>query len=149
MRVVVQRVSRAWVEVDGQQVASIGVGFLVLVGIGADDTEEDARWLARKVSHLRVFEDEEGKMNRSVADQKGAILAVPNFTLLADCRKGNRPSFTAAADPEKAAPLFDLFCSLVQSYGLPVQTGVFRAKMAVGLVNDGPVTLLLDSKREF
>jgi len=149
MRAVVQRVNEAAVEVDGQRVAAIGRGFLVLAGVQEGDTEADADYLAAKVADLRVFEDAEGKMNLSLADVNGEVLAVSQFTLLADCRKGRRPSFVAAARPEQAQQLFDRFVSQLRERGVPVQTGRFREHMHVSLVNDGPVTLLLDSRKCF
>ncbi len=149
MRAVVQRVAEAWVEVNEQVVAQIGQGLLVLLGVSNEDTEEDARYLANKVAHLRIFEDEEGKLNRSVLEVKGSALVVSNFTLYGDCRKGRRPSFTDAAPPEKAEALYLRFCDYLQAEGVPVQQGIFQAHMHVGLVNDGPVTLLLDSKKVF
>ncbi|MFA0766276.1 MAG: hypothetical protein BDTLLHRC_001229 [Candidatus Fervidibacter sp.] len=149
MRTVVQRVAEAWVVVNGQEVARIGKGFLVLLGVGREDSEEDAEYLAAKVAHLRVFEDEEGKLNRSLLEVNGAALVVSNFTLYGDCRKGRRPSFTDAAPPEQAERLYRHFCEALSRQGVAVQTGVFQAHMQVGLVNDGPVTLLLDSKRQF
>ncbi len=149
MRAVVQRVSRAEVRVDGQAVGRIERGLVVLLGVAAGDGEEAARSLADKVSALRIFEDEAGKMNRSVADVGGGVLVVSQFTLLGDARKGNRPGFSAAAPPEVASALYDRFCAAVRERGLPVATGVFRAHMEVELVNDGPVTILLDSARLF
>ncbi|MDT7898303.1 MAG: hypothetical protein OXFUSZZB_002361 [Candidatus Fervidibacter sp.] len=149
MRTVVQRVAEAWVVVNGQEVARIGKGFLVLLGVGREDSEEDAEYLAAKVAHLRVFEDEEGKLNRSLLEVNGAALVVSNFTLYGDCRKGRRPSFTDAAPPEQAERLYRHFCEALSRQGVTVQRGVFQAHMQVGLVNDGPVTLLLDSKRQF
>ncbi len=149
MRAVVQRVAEAWVEVNEQVVARIGQGLLVLLGVSNEDTEEDARYLANKVAHLRVFEDDEGKLNRSILEVKGSVLVVSNFTLYGDCRKGRRPSFTDAAPPEKAEALYLRFCHYLQAENIPVQQGIFQAHMRVGLVNDGPVTLLLDSKKVF
>jgi D-tyrosyl-tRNA(Tyr) deacylase len=149
MRAVVQRVSRAEVRVDGRPTGRIGGGLLVLVGVAAGDGEEDARGLADKVAALRIFEDADGKMNRSVSDEAGGVLVVSQFTLLGDVRKGNRPSFTGAAPPEAAEALYRRFCELLRERGLPVETGVFRAHMEVELVNDGPVTILLDSGRLF
>ena len=149
MRAVVQRVAEAWVEVDGRVVARIGRGLVVLVGVGTGDEDADARFLATKIAHLRVFEDEEGKLNRSVLEIGGSALVVSNFTLYGDCRKGRRPSFTDAAPPDLAEPLYQRFCAYLAAEGVPVQTGIFQAHMHVGLVNDGPVTLLLDSKKAF
>jgi D-tyrosyl-tRNA(Tyr) deacylase len=147
MRAVLQRVSRASVEVDGRVVGRIERGWLVLLGVGKGDLESDADWLAEKVAGLRAFEDDQGKMNRSVDEVGGAILIVSQFTLLGDCRKGRRPGFDAAADPTDAERLYDYFCERITSLGLPTSTGIFRATMNVELVNDGPVTLLLDSKK--
>lgn len=149
MRAVVQRVSRAEVRVGGRTAGRISRGFAVLLGVAKDDREEDARLLADKVAALRVFEDAEGKMNLALAEVGGAVLVVSQFTLLGDSRKGNRPSFVDAAGPEAANALYERFCALVREKGLPVETGVFRATMEVELVNDGPVTILLDSRRLF
>lgn len=147
MRTVVQRVSAAAVAVDGRTVGEIGPGLLVLLGIGHGDTEADARWLAEKIAALRVFEDAEGRMNRSVVDAAGGVLVVSQFTLLASTRKGTRPSFNDAAKPEVAVPLYEAFVRFATAaLGRPVATGVFGAMMAVQLVNDGPVTLVIDSK---
>jgi D-tyrosyl-tRNA(Tyr) deacylase len=147
MRAVLQRVSRASVEVNGRVVGRIDRGWLVLLGVGKGDSESDADWLADKVAGLRAFEDDQGKMNRSVGEVGGGVLVVSQFTLLGDCRKGRRPSFDSAADPIDAERLYDAFCRRIASFGLPTSTGVFRATMGVELVNDGPVTLLLDSKK--
>ncbi len=149
MRAVVQRVSRAEVRVEGRTTGRIGRGLAVLLGVARDDEEEDARLLADKVAALRVFEDGAGKMNLAVAEVGGGVLVVSQFTLLGDARKGNRPSFTEAAPPEAANALYERFCGLVREKGLPVATGVFRATMEVELVNEGPVTILLDSRRLF
>jgi len=149
MRAVLQRVSSAHVEVDGRSVGAIGRGLLVLLGVAAGDTEADVTSLADKITGLRIFEDDDGKMNLSVADVGGEILAVSQFTLLADCRKGRRPGFSAAAPPERARELYDCFVRLLRQRGFKTPTGVFQADMAVHLVNDGPVTLLLDSRKEF
>lgn len=146
MKAVVQRVSSASVKVDGEVVGAIERGFLVLLGVAEDDTRADAEYLARKVVGLRVFEDEAGKMNLSLEDVGGGVLAVSQFTLLGDCRKGRRPSFVAAARPELAEALYSEFVDLVRHEGLLVQTGRFRKQMEVKLVNDGPVTLLIDSR---
>ncbi|MDN5696457.1 MAG: D-aminoacyl-tRNA deacylase [Rubrobacter sp.] len=144
MNVVLQRVSRASVTVKEQRISHIGSGLLLLVGVAKGDDEDAADWLARKVAGLRVFADEEGKMNLSVADVRGSALAVSQFTLLGDARKGNRPSFAEAAPPEEAEPLFDHFCERLRAHGVPdVRMGSFGAMMDVELVNDGPVTLLL------
>ncbi len=149
MRAVVQRVKRASVSVDGQVVSSIGKGLLVLVGVAEGDAEADAASLADKVANLRIFPDDEGKMNRSVKDSAGAVLAVSQFTLLGDARKGRRPSFIDACAPERANQLFEHFCAKVREQGLECGTGRFQAMMDVELVNDGPVTILLDSTRLF
>jgi D-tyrosyl-tRNA(Tyr) deacylase len=145
MRSVVQRVSQASVAVDGQEVGAIGRGFLVLLGVTHDDGEAEAAALARKIAGLRIFEDAAGKFNLALSDVGGAVLVVSQFTLYGDARKGRRPSFTAAARPEQAEPLCDRFVELLRGENLPVQTGVFGAIMAVHLVNDGPVTLWLDT----
>jgi D-tyrosyl-tRNA(Tyr) deacylase len=146
LRVVLQRVSRACVRVEDKITGEIGLGFLVLAGIAGDDTEEDYRFIADKIVNLRVFEDDEGKMNRSLLDVGGALLVVSQFTLFADCRKGRRPSFIAAAPPQKASVDFDVFVGILGQYNLKVETGVFGAMMDVELVNDGPVTIMLDSR---
>ncbi len=146
MRVVLQRVTRATVEVEGERVGEIGKGLLVLAGIGNDDTEEDLHLIANKIVNLRIFEDEEHKFNKSLLDVGGELLVVSQFTLYADCRKGRRPSFTEAAPPEKASALLDKFVEILRTYNVNVQTGVFQAKMAVSLINYGPVTINLDSK---
>lgn len=145
MRAVVQRVREASVTVDGAVVAEIGTGFLVLLGIAPSDGEEEAAYLARKIAGLRVFEDEAGKMNLGLDEVGGSVLAVSQFTLYGDCRKGRRPSFTDAAPPARAEPLYERFCTLLEQEGVPVARGVFQAYMAVALVNDGPVTLWLDT----
>jgi len=145
MRAVVQRVSRASVMVEGAVVGEIGAGLLVLLGITHGDGEAEAALLAKKIAGLRVFEDNGGKMNLALADVGGAVLAVSQFTLYGDVRKGRRPSFTGAARPEQAEPLYRRFCQALAAEGVPVQEGVFQAHMAVSLVNDGPVTLWLDT----
>jgi D-tyrosyl-tRNA(Tyr) deacylase len=147
MRAVVQRVSEARVVVDGTVTGSIGRGLVVLLGVGQDDTEKDADYLADKVAGLRIFPDEAGKMNKSVADCGGALLIVSQFTLYGDCRKGRRPSFDHAAAPELANRLYEYFVAQVRRRSLRAETGVFQACMAVHLINDGPVTLILDSNR--
>ncbi|WP_305041829.1 D-aminoacyl-tRNA deacylase [Geoalkalibacter sp.] len=149
MRAVVQRVAEARVEVDGQVVGAIGRGLLVLLGVGEGDGAEDLAYLADKIAGLRIFEDEQGKMNLSVTEVGGAVLVVSQFTLYGDCRKGRRPSFTPAAAPETANRLYEEFVARLRIAGLEVATGVFQAHMGVHLLNDGPVTLLLDSRREF
>ena len=149
MRAVVQRVARASVGVEGRRVAEIGAGLLVLLGVARGDTEADAAQLAERIAHLRVFPDAAGQMNLSLKETGGALLVVSQFTLLGDCRRGRRPSYVEAAAPEEAVHLYDHFVSLVRQGGLPVEQGVFRAMMDVELVNRGPVTLLLDSRKEF
>jgi D-tyrosyl-tRNA(Tyr) deacylase len=149
MRAVVQRVTQAGVTVAEKKVAAIGTGLLVLLGIEQGDDEKDAAYLAEKITGLRIFEDAAGKMNLSVADIQGEVLVVSQFTLLGDCRKGRRPGFSHAAAPELAEFLCNQVVALFKGLGLKVQTGVFRADMAVDLVNDGPVTLMLDSRKSF
>jgi D-tyrosyl-tRNA(Tyr) deacylase len=146
MKIVVQRVSQASVKVSGEIVGEISQGLLLLVGIEENDEKEDAEWLAKKILDLRIFSDEEGKMNRSVKDINGEILCVSQFTLIADYKKGNRPSFIKAAKPEKAVPLFEYFKGLIKSSGLKTESGIFGADMKVSLLNDGPVTIVMDSK---
>ena len=146
MRVVVQRCSRAEVRIDGVSVGKIGQGFMLLVGITENDTTAEADLLAKKIAQLRVFEDEASKMNLAIRDVGGAILSISQFTLYADCRKGNRPSFIRAARPEQASPLYDYFNETLRTtYGLTVETGRFGADMKVDFINDGPVTILLDT----
>ncbi|WP_019639917.1 D-aminoacyl-tRNA deacylase [Paenibacillus fonticola] len=147
MRVVVQRCKEAKVTVDGAVIGSIGHGLMLLVGITHEDTEKEAAYLADKIAGLRIFEDGEGKMNRSVTDIGGAILSVSQFTLYGDCRKGKRPSFIAAARPETAEPLYERFNALLRDKGLVVETGEFGANMDVQLTNWGPVTLMLESQQ--
>ncbi|NLW49637.1 MAG: D-tyrosyl-tRNA(Tyr) deacylase [Candidatus Brocadiaceae bacterium] len=149
MRAVVQRVSEASVRVDGRAVARIGPGLAVLLGVGADDEEADAQYMAGKMAGLRVFSDAEGQMNLSVRDCGGSVLLVSQFTLYGDCRKGRRPSFTGAAEPSRAEALYELTARTLEEQGLPVRRGVFGAHMEVALVNDGPVTVLLDSGKVF
>jgi D-tyrosyl-tRNA(Tyr) deacylase len=149
MRAVVQRVSRAEVRVEGRVVGAIGRGLLVLVGIAREDTAETGKVLAEKIAHLRVFDDEQGRMNRSLLETGGAALCVSQFTLYGDCRKGRRPSYDRAASPEAAQALYESFVVSLRALGVQVETGEFRALMDVELVNDGPVTLLLDSERIF
>ena len=148
MKIVIQRVKRASVTVDGETVSSIGPGLLMLVGVAEGDDEADADRLADKVANLRIFSDDEGKMNLSVRDVDGEILAVSQFTLLADCRKGRRPSFVNACSPERANDLYLYFCRRLEEGGLAVGRGRFQTVMEVELVNDGPVTILLDSRRD-
>lgn len=145
MRACVQRVQRASVEVDGQLVGKIEAGLLVLLGVGEGDSLADAKYLAEKLVHLRVFEDPAGKMNRSLIDTLGSMLVVSQFTLFGDCRRGRRPSFIGAAPPELAEKLYEDFSQAVRQLGVRVEQGRFRASMQVELVNDGPVTLWLDS----
>jgi len=149
VRACVQRVSQCSVTVDGQVVGQIGRGLLVLLGVTHDDTQADVDYLAEKTTGLRIFEDDAGKMNRSVLDIGGQVLVVSQFTLWGDCRRGKRPSFTDAAPPELAERLYDQFVAAVGRLGVPAATGQFRAHMDVALVNDGPVTLLLDSRKGF
>lgn len=149
MRAVVQRVSEASVTVDARVVGKIGRGLLVLLGVSETDTEKDAAYLAEKVVGLRCFADDASKFNLSVAEVGGSVLAVSQFTLYGDCRKGRRPSFTEAARPEKAVPLYEAFLRLLEERGIPVERGEFGAHMDVQLINDGPVTLLLDSTKAF
>jgi D-tyrosyl-tRNA(Tyr) deacylase len=144
MRVLLQRVSQASVSVDGEVVSAIGPGFVALVGVGHGDGEEQARWLARKVAGLRVFEDEEGKFNRSIQDAGGAALVVSQFTLYADASRGRRPAFTDAAPPEIAGPLVERFAAFLREEGVPVEMGVFAARMLVEIHNDGPVAIWLE-----
>jgi D-tyrosyl-tRNA(Tyr) deacylase len=144
MRAVVQRMSRADVRVDGAVRARCGPGFLVLLGIATGDGEQEVARLAGKVARLRVFEDGAGRFDRSLLDVGGEVLVVSQFTLIADTARGNRPSFTAAAPPEVAEPLYQRFCEVLRELGVPVQTGVFGGRMQVALVNDGPVTIVLD-----
>lgn len=145
MKLVIQRVSSSSVEIDGKIEGSIKKGFLVLVGITHDDTKAIADKLIDKLIHLRVFEDEQGKMNLSLIDVKGEILSISQFTLYADCKKGRRPGFTNAAKPEIASPMYDYFNQMLRKQLIKVETGVFGADMKVSLVNDGPVTIILDS----
>jgi len=145
MRAVIQRVSEARVTVDGAVAGEIGRGYLVLLGITHTDGEEQAAWLAKKIAGLRLFEDEAGKTNLGLADVGGAVLAVSQFTLYGDARKGRRPSFVDAARPEQAQPLYEHFCAVLRGEGLTVAQGIFQAHMQVALVNDGPVTLILET----
>jgi D-tyrosyl-tRNA(Tyr) deacylase len=144
MRIVLQRVSFGRVTVEGRAVAQIGTGLVLLVGIGPGDGEEQARYLAEKIANLRVFEDEQGKMNRSLLDTSGEALVVSQFTLYADTRKGRRPSFTDAALPQVASPLVERFAQMLREQGVPTQTGEFAAHMLVEIHNDGPVTIWLE-----
>jgi D-tyrosyl-tRNA(Tyr) deacylase len=149
MRAVVQRVSRASVTVDGVVVGAIERGLLVLLGVGHDDSAADVDYLVEKIVGLRIFEDDAGKMNLALADVGGSLLVVSQFTLCGDCRKGKRPSFTDAAPPEKAVPLYEAFVAKAMAMGIPTATGKFREHMYVELVNDGPVTMLVDSMKVF
>lgn len=146
MRVVLQRVAHASVTVDGEIIGKIQRGFLLLVGVTHDDAMEDMEYLVRKIVQMRIFEDEEGKLNRSIQDIGGEILSVSQFTLYADTKKGNRPSFSKAAPGDVAVEMFEQFNGLLRDTGIPVETGLFGADMKVELLNDGPVTILLDSK---
>lgn len=149
MRAVVQRVTEAAVTVDGLKVGAIGPGLLVLLGIEENDGPEDATYIVDKVANLRIFPDENSRMNRSILESGGEILIISQFTLHGDCRRGRRPSFTAAAKPEKAVPLYESVVEQLRAQGLHVETGVFGAHMMVSLINDGPVTILLDSSKLF
>jgi D-tyrosyl-tRNA(Tyr) deacylase len=146
MRAVLQRVRRAKVTVEGETTGEIGAGWLVLLGVAPEDTRKQVEWLADKIANLRAFADDAGKMNRSVLDIGGSVLAVSQFTLYADCRKGRRPSFIGAALPAIAEPLYEAFVVALKALGVPVATGRFAADMQVELVNDGPVTIVLDSE---
>ena len=148
MRAVIQRVKESSVTVDGVRISDIGKGLLVLLGVAENDTEEDARYLAKKIAHLRIFEDGNGKMNHSLLDVAGSMMIVSQFTLLGDCRKGRRPSFCSAAHPERAEALYTFFETQVRALGVHTALGQFRAMMEVALVNDGPVTLVIESKQE-
>jgi D-tyrosyl-tRNA(Tyr) deacylase len=145
MRAVVQRVRSASVEVDGKEISRIAAGLAILLGVGEDDSEADADWLADKISNLRIFEDENQKMNLSVKEISGQALVVSQFTLYGDCRRGRRPSFESAARPEKADQLYQYFVAALSKSGVPVQTGQFQAKMLLGIENDGPVTIIIES----
>jgi D-tyrosyl-tRNA(Tyr) deacylase len=149
MRAVIQRVSRAAVRIDGEIHGEITHGMVVLLGIRGGDAVSDLQWLAEKVVNLRIFEDQQGKMNRSLADIDGEMLIISQFTLYGDCRKGRRPGFSSAAPPEIAEPLYRRFIEEVKNRQVKVATGIFQAAMEVELVNDGPVTLLLDSEKQF
>ncbi|MGA9768122.1 MAG: D-aminoacyl-tRNA deacylase [Blastocatellia bacterium] len=149
MRAVVQRVTRASVEVAGKVVGEIDAGLLVLIGVAREDGKEAADYLADKITNLRIFNDEQGKMNLSLRDRGGAMLVVSQFTLYGDTRHGRRPSYIEAAEPEKANALYEYFVERIRSQGVRVETGVFQAMMQVSLINDGPVTILLDSKKTF
>ena len=146
MKIVIQRVSESQVKVEGQIVGSIDTGLMLLVGVDEEDQKTDADWLAQKILNLRIFPDEEGKLNRSVMDIQGEILCISQFTLIADYKKGNRPSFIKAAKPDVAIPLFDYFKEVLKASGLKIESGIFGADMKVSLINDGPVTIVMDSK---
>lgn len=145
MKIVIQRVSESHVKVDGNIVGEIGKGLMLLVGVDENDTQADADWLVQKILNLRIFGDEDGKLNLSVQDIKGEILCISQFTLIADYKKGNRPSFIKAAKPDKAIPLFDYFKEEISKSGLKTESGIFGADMKVSLINDGPVTIVMDS----
>ena len=149
MRAVVQKVTHSSVTVDGEITGEIGQGLMVLLGVTHDDTETDAKYMAEKIANLRIFEDDDEKLNLSVKDIGGAVLSVSQFTLYGDCRKGRRPSFTEAARPDAANALYEQFNAYLESKGVPVQTGRFQTHMLVELTNDGPVTVLLDSRKNF
>ncbi len=149
MRAVIQRVTHAEVTVEGQQVGAVGRGLMVLLGVKASDTERDALYMADKIVKLRIFEDENGKMNRSLRDVDGGVLCVSQFTLLGDARGQNRPGFTQAEAPERANELYMRVCERIREQGVPTATGVFRADMRIEMCNDGPVTILLDSEKLF
>jgi D-tyrosyl-tRNA(Tyr) deacylase len=146
MRAVIQRVKKSSVKAGNEIVGQIGKGLLVLLGVARDDTAKDADYLANKIINLRIFEDPDGKMNRSLLETGGELLVVSQFTLLADCRKGRRPSFIEAAEPQKATDLYETFVDRVREKGVKVQTGRFRAMMEVALINDGPVTVIIESR---
>jgi len=146
MKAVIQRVKNSTITVEGRRISEIGEGLLVLIGVAAGDESSDADYLADKIVHLRIFEDDKGKMNRSLIETKGEMLIVSQFTLLADCIRGRRPSFTNAAPPEKAEQLYQYFIEQVRRVGVGVKTGIFRAMMDVGLINDGPVTIIIESR---
>ena len=146
MKAVVQRVTESSVSVKGQVVGRIGPGLVVLLGVGKTDSDKDVEWMVEKIARLRIFEDEQGKMNRSLMEGSRAVLVISQFTLYGDARKGRRPSFVDAKEPSEAKRLYELFCKRAEAIGLDVETGIFAAEMSVSLVNDGPVTLILDSQ---
>ena len=148
MRAVLQRVQHAHVTVDGQEVGSCRFGYLILLGVGPHDTQREIEWLWKKITHLRIFEDESGKVNKSLLDINGEVLIVSQFTLYADCKKGNRPTFSGAGSPEMARALYEEFCNYAERDGLHVGRGIFAAMMEVSLVNDGPFTIVLDTERD-
>ena len=147
MKIVIQRTKEASVSIEGTIMGEITHGLVLLVGIEEEDQQEDIDYLVRKISNMRIFEDSQGKMNLSIEDVGGEILSISQFTLYADTKKGNRPSFTKAAKPEKAIPIYDAFNAQLKATGLTVQTGIFGADMQVSLLNDGPVTIIIDSKQ--
>ena len=147
MRAVVQRVKKGSVEIEEKEIGKIEKGLVILLGVGQNDTEKDAEYLAEKIVNLRIFEDKEEKMNLSVRDINGQILVISQFTLYGDCKKGRRPSFISAALPDKAVKLYDYFIKYIKNYGLKIETGKFQAMMLVKIFNDGPVTILLDSEK--
>ncbi len=149
MRAVIQRVLEAGVTVKEEKISRIGPGLLVLLGVGKEDTEADMEYIASKILHLRIFEDEEGKMNRSLLEEKKELLLVSQFTLYGDVRKGRRPGFDQAGDPERAKALYEKMVEFCQNLGVKVKKGIFQAHMKVDLINDGPVTILMDSKKQF
>ena len=149
MRLVVQRVLESSVKVDGREVGRVGKGFMVLCGVEDGDTQDDVRYCVDKTVNLRIFEDDEGKMNRSILDDGGEILAISQFTLHGEGRHGRRPSFIRAARPELAGPMYEAYCQGLRDAGVHVETGIFQTDMKVSLINDGPVTLLIDSRRTF
>ena len=149
MRAVVQRVAEGAVEVEGRRVGEIGRGLVVLLGVARDDTNDDADYLAEKITNLRIFNDEQGKMNLSLIETAGAMLVVSQFTLYGDVRRGRRPSYIEAAEPERANALYEYFVEETRKRGIKVETGVFQAMMRVSLINDGPVTIMLDSRKTF
>lgn len=148
MKAVIQRVSKASVSIERQEVGKIERGLVILLGVHEADTQADVEYLVKKIAQMRIFEDEQGKMNRSIEDIQGAVLSISQFTLFADTKKGNRPSFIAAARPETAIPLYEAFNEGIKRRGIPVATGQFGADMAVSLVNDGPVTIVIDSQNK-
>jgi D-tyrosyl-tRNA(Tyr) deacylase len=149
MRAVIQRVREGSVEIEGNQIGRIGQGLVILLGVGQGDTEKDAKYLSGKIINLRIFEDKQGKMNLSVKDINGQILVISQFTLYGDCKKGRRPSFVSAALPDKAIKLYEYFIKCIKGYNLKIETGQFQAMMLVKIFNDGPVTILLDSEKNF